>query len=114
MGMIYSAIVIFAVAAMIGVYLLSFVIQKKETPKAVAIVHGLLAATALVLLIVHTAKTGADLVQVIVIFVIAALGGIVLFVRDVMGKSLPKALAIAHGLIAVIGFIFLLAYAFTK
>jgi hypothetical protein len=114
MGLIYAAIVIFAVAAMIGIYLLSFVIQKKETPKSVAIVHGILAATALTLLIVHTANTGADLIQTITIFVIAALGGIVLFVRDLTGKSLPRALAIAHGLIAVTGFIFLLAYAFQK
>jgi hypothetical protein len=114
MGMIYTAIAIFAVAAMIGLYLISFVLQKKETPKAIAVVHGLLAATALILLIIHTINTGADLVQVIVIFVITALGGFVLFARDLMGKSLPKALAVAHGLLAVTGFIFLLVYAFTK
>jgi hypothetical protein len=114
MGMIYTAIAIFAVAAMIGLYLISFVLQKKETPKAIAVVHGLLAATALILLIIHTINTGADLVQIIVIFVITALGGLVLFARDLMGKSLPKALAVAHGLLAVTGFIFLLVYAFTK
>jgi hypothetical protein len=114
MGLIYTAIVLFAVAAMIGVYLLSFVLQKKETPKAIAIVHGLLAATALILVIVHTVKTGADLIQVIILFVITALGGIVLFARDITGKSLPKALALAHGLLAVTSFVFLLVYAFMK
>jgi hypothetical protein len=114
MGLIYTSIVIFAVAAMIGLYLLTFVLQKKETPKSVAIVHGLLAATALIMLIVYTVQTGADLVQAIVIFAIAALGGIVLFARDIMGKSLPKALALVHGLLAVTGFVFLLIYAFNK
>jgi hypothetical protein len=114
MGLIYTAIGLFAIAAMIGIYLLTFVLQKKETPKPVAIIHGLLAATALVLLIVHTSKTGADLIQVIVFFIITALGGLVLFVRDIMGKSLPKSLAVIHGLLAVISFIFLLTYTFLK
>ena len=114
MGLIYTAIALFAVAALMGIYLITFVLQKKETPKAIAITHGLLAATALVLLIIHTVQTGADLIQAIVFFVIAALGGIVLFARDITGKSLPKALAVAHGLLAITGFVFLLVYAFMK
>ena len=114
MGMIYASIGLFALAAMIGIYLLTLVLQKKETPKGVAIIHGLLAATALIFLIVHTVNTGADLVQVIVLFIIVALGGIVLFMRDITGKSLPKALAIGHGLLAVTAFVFLLVYAFKK
>jgi hypothetical protein len=114
MGMIYASVGLFAVAAMIGIYLLTLVLQKKETPKGVAIIHGLLAATALVLVIIHTVQTGADLVQSIVLFIIAALGGIVLFARDITGKSLPKGLAIAHGLLAVTAFVFLLVYAFAK
>jgi hypothetical protein len=111
MGMIYTAIGLFSVAALFGLYLISFVLQKKETPKAIAIVHGVFAATALILLIIHTINTGADLVQAIVIFIIAALGGIILFVRDIMGKELPRGLALAHGLLAVTGFVFLLMYA---
>lgn len=112
--MIYAAIILFALAAIGGLYLLSFVLQKKPTPKAVVFIHGGLAATALILLIIHTMKTGADLVEVIVIFIIAALGGLILVARDLTGKSLPKGLAIAHGLIAVTGFVFLLVYALNK
>jgi hypothetical protein len=112
--MIFAAIIIFTIAAMIGLYLLALVLQQKETPKAIALVHGLLAATALVLLIIYTVQTGADLLEAIILFVIAALGGSVLFARDIKGKPLPKWLAIAHGLLAVSGFIFLLIYAFNK
>ena len=112
--MIYTAIALFAVAAMIGLYLLSLVLQTKETPKGLAILHGLLAATALVLLIVHMVKTGADIIQIIILFALAALGGFVLFARDLTGKSLPKSLAIIHGLLAITGFVFLLVYAFNK
>src|ERR1044071_1517504 len=114
MNMIYIALVLFAIAALIGIYLLSFVLQKKETPKSVALVHGAVAATALVLVIIHTVKTGADIWQIIALFVLTALGGIVLFVRDIMGKSLPKSLALVHGLLAVASFIFLLVYALNK
>lgn len=114
MELIYTAIGMFALAALIGFYMLSLVLQKKPVPKGAAITHGLLAATALVLLIVDMVKAGADTVQIIVLFVITALGGIVLFARDLTGRSLPKSLAIVHGLLAVTGFIFLLIYTFGK
>jgi len=114
MGMIYASIGLFALAAILGVYLISFVLQKKETPKAIAFTHGFLAAGALVLLIVHTVNTGADLIQAIALFSIAALGGFVLITRDLMGKTVPRGLAVVHGLLAVAGFVFLLVYAFGR
>jgi hypothetical protein len=114
MELIYTAIALFGIAALIGIYLITFVLQTKQPPKTAAVIHGLLAATALVLLIVHMVNTGADIIQIIVIFVITALGGIVLFARHLLGKSLPKGLAVIHALFAVTGFIFLLVYAFMK
>lgn len=114
MELIYTAIGLFATAALIGLYMLSRVLQKKQVPKGAAITHGLLAGTALVLLIVDMIKTGADTVQIVVLFIITAFGGIVLFARDITGQSIPKSLAIVHGLLAVSGFIFLLVYAFGK
>lgn len=114
MELIYTAIGLFATAALIGLYMLFLVLQKKQVPRAAAITHGLLAATALVLLIVDMVRYGADTVQIVVLFIITALGGIVLFARDITGKSLPKSLAIFHGLLAVAGFIFLLVYTFWR
>ena len=114
MGTIYTAIALFALAAILGMYLISFVLQSKETPKAFAFIHGLFAATALVLLIVHTVNTNVDLIEAIVLFVIAALGGFIMIIRDLTGKSVPKSLAVVHGLLAVSGFIFLLVYTFNK
>lgn len=112
MELIYTAIGLFATAALIGLYMLSLVLQKKPVPKGAAITHGLLAATALVLLIVDMVQAGADTVQIVILFIITALGGVVLFARDLTGRSLPRGLAIAHGLLAVTGFIFLLVYTF--
>lgn len=114
MELIYASIVLFALAALVGIYLITQVFQQRRPPKAVTIIHGTLAATALVLLIIHTMRTGADLIDVVVLFVVAALGGLALFIRDVTGKSLPKGLAAAHALIAVTGFVFFIVYAFMK
>ncbi len=114
MELIYTAIGLFATAALIGIYMLTLVMQRRRVPRGLAITHGLLAATALVLLIVDMINTGADTIQIIVLFIITALAGIVLFARDLTGRSLPKSLALIHGLLAVTGFIFLLVYTFYK
>jgi hypothetical protein len=45
--MLMISIIIFAFAALLGLYLLSFVLQNKNTPKGVAFTHGPLAALAL-------------------------------------------------------------------
>lgn len=114
MTTLYLIIGLFALGALIGMYLLALVLQKKETPKSVALIHGLFVAAALVLLIIYNVEHGPGLVESIVLFVVAALGGFVLFMRDLTGKAIPKWLAVGHGLTAVAGFIFLLVYAFSK
>jgi hypothetical protein len=112
MNTLYSIIGLFAFGAIVGMYLLALVLQKKETPKFVAVIHGLFVAIALIMLIVYNNKN-PGLTESIVLFIIAALGGIVLFVRDITKKSIPKWLAVVHGLIAVVGFIFLLVFTFS-
>ncbi len=111
--MIYTAIAFFALAAVLGMVLLSFVLKGKETPKGVVFTHGPLAAIGLVLLIIYTINNPGP-VESIVLFIIAALGGVVLVIRDLSRKPIPKWLAVLHGLIAVSGFIFLLIFAFGK
>jgi branched-subunit amino acid transport protein AzlD len=113
MNTLYLIIALFALGAIIGMYLLAFILQKKETPKFVAFIHGIFVAAALVLLIVYNLKH-PGLMESIVLFIVAALGGLVLIVRDLTGKPIPKWLAITHGLIAVAGFVFLLVAAFVK
>ena len=112
MGTIYAAIAIFGMTAILGMYLLSLVLRSKTTPNGIAIVHGLLAVTALILLIVYCMGHSSGPWVSIVVFLIAATGGITLGYRDITGRSVPKWLAIVHGLTAVIGFILLLCFAF--
>ncbi|MEO8402067.1 MAG: hypothetical protein ABI597_09785 [Gammaproteobacteria bacterium] len=110
--MLILAILLFFVAAILGLYLLSFILQNKNTPKGVAFTHGPLAAAGLILLIIYALfNTPAPIVSII-IFILAALGGIMLIYRDITGKSLPKWMAVGHGLTAIVGFIFLILFTF--
>jgi hypothetical protein len=111
--MLIISIIIFAFAALLGLYLLSFVLQNKNTPKGVAFTHGPLAALALVILIIYAIFNHPSPVVSITLFVLAALGGIMLIYRDITGKSVPKWMAIGHGLVAITGFIFLIIFALT-
>jgi uncharacterized membrane protein len=69
-------------------------------------------AAALITLIVYSTKNQPSPITSIILFVIAALGGLVLFYRDVTGQTVPKWLAVLHGLLAVTGFILLLVFTF--
>jgi len=114
MNIIYAAITIFSMTALLGIYLISLVLRDKQTPKSVAVVHGLFAITGLLLLITYSNGNEQSPMVSIVVFVIAALGGLVLFYKDVTEKQIPKWLALTHGLTAVIGFAFLVLFACFK
>ncbi len=111
--MIYTSIAFFALAAILGMVLLSYIFREKGTPKAAVITHGLFAVIGLFLLIFYVVNNPGP-VESILLFVIAALGGVVMLVRDLSGKKIPKWLGVVHGLIAVCGFVFLLVFAFSK
>ena len=108
--MILIAIAFFTVAALLGIYLLSYVLQHKNTPKGVAITHGSIAAMGLIILIIYSILYSPTPLISIAIFILAALGGVYLMYRDIFGKSLPIGLAVGHGLIAMIGFVFLILF----
>lgn len=112
MNTLYTIIGLFGIGALIGLYLLALVLQNKETPKAVAFIHGGFVVVAFVLLLSYVFKNKPSPVESVVLFALAALGGIVLIYRDITGKGIPKWLAVGHGLLAVAGFVFLLLYTF--
>ena len=110
--MISAAIGFFALSAILGMILLSFVLQGKHTPKALAFTHGPLAVVGVVLLIIYCTSHDPRPIESLILFIIAATGGIILISRDLMGKTIPKWLAVVHGLIAVTGFVWLLVFRF--
>lgn len=84
--MIYTAIALFALAAILGMALLSFVLQGKETNKRVVVTHGPLAVTGLVLLIIYSLRQSPGPIEAIVLFLIAAWGGKIMFDQRFVGK----------------------------
>lgn len=112
--MLYVVITFFLLAALLGLYLISFVLQRKNTPKGIAFTHGPLAGTGLILLIIYALlRPSASLINIsIVLFLLAAFGGVILITRDLLGKSVPQWLALGHGLLAIAGFLCLIFFIF--
>ena len=110
--MIYTAISFFALAAILGMILLFFILSGRNTSTTLAIAHGVLAAAGLFVLVLYAFKHRPGSTEGLVLFIIAATGGVIVFFRDVNNKPVPKWLAVLHGLIALSGFIYLLFIAF--
>jgi hypothetical protein len=105
-------VVLFAIAAVIGLTMAIAAFQGKFPPVPSAVLHGLLAASALVLLLIAVLSQGfaGPAAWALGLFVIAALGGFTLaFGFHARKKPLPKGMVAGHALIAVIGFVLLLA-----
>lgn len=111
--MLYTAATFFLLAALLGIYLISFVLAKKTTPKGIVFIHGPLAFTGLVVLIIYACLYHpAPIVVSMILFILAAIGGIILITRDILGKSVPSWMALGHGFTAIIAFGFLLYFIF--
>jgi hypothetical protein len=114
MALVYWATGFFSLAIILGMILLAFVMGGKETPKAVVFTHGPLAAIGLVLLIVYLFDAAPSPIESVILFVMAATGGLYMFYKDLTGKKVPRALAIGHAILAIAGFVFLLVYAICR
>lgn len=108
--MLIAAVICFTLAVLLGLILFSYVIQGKPIPRALALTHGPLALAGIILLIVYAYMNGHGPIASIVIFIIAALGGLMMFYKDITGKPVPSTIAIAHGALAFLGFIVLVIY----
>lgn len=111
--MLLTTIILFALAAVLGLVLINKVFKEEETPKAVVYSHGGAAALGLILLIIAYMNQGDSMLMTsLLIFVVAALGGFVMFGRDISQQPIPKWLSVVHALAAVAGFILLLIAVF--
>jgi len=111
-----TAAVLFGISALGGLIMAGIRFSGPNPPAWLAMLHGFLSAAALTLLIYAACTVGlpklADLA--IVLFIIAALGGVVMnLVYQWKLLPLPKWLVIVHGLLAVSGFVLLLASLWT-
>jgi hypothetical protein len=114
MEALYLPLGLFAVAALIGIYMASRVFAGAMPPWAAGVVHALLAASGLVLLAVAYFNGGAPQMAAIAlaVLVVAALGGFFLGSFHIRKQVAPKPVVVIHAAVAVIGFLILAAVAF--
>jgi hypothetical protein len=104
-----TIVILFAIAAVFGISLIIPVLQGKTPKRTLVFAHGGVAAVALVMLLVQFFTEGSTVPQwSVILFVVAALGGFVLFASDLQKKSIPKGIAVVHAAAAVIAFLILL------
>jgi len=107
--MLNIALVVFVVAATAGATLAYMRIVKKDVSMPLAIVHGVAAATGLVLLILGVMQMGSTGSKIsLAIFLLAALGGFTLFSFHLRSRPMPVPLVYIHGGAAVVAFLILL------
>src|SRR5213079_480906 len=109
------AAILFAVAAVTGIAIAFIRLSGRDLPPiGLAILHGLFAASGLVALtIVAVAPGAAQWARISLgIFVVAALGGFVLFSFHLRRRALPVPIIAIHGFVAVIAFVVLLVAIF--
>lgn len=112
--MLSTAILFFSLAILLGLYLLSFVLRNQSTPKGIVFTHGGLAATGLIILIIYSIFNTPSPIISIIIFILAAMGGLTMVYRDLTGKPFPKWMALAHGITAILGLIVLIIFVFHR
>ena len=103
--MIGSAVVLFLLAAMGGLYMATRIFKGAFPPVLVAVGHGGLAATGLVLAILAAmSPAAAPLVKYGAgILFLAAMGGFFLLSFHLRKAPHPKAVVVIHALVAVAG-----------
>jgi hypothetical protein len=109
--MLTYALIVFAIAAVGGLYLASHVLRGKLAPWTVSIAHALLGATGLLLLIFEVLQgpPAARVTAALALLVVAALGGFYLATLHLRKALPPKAVVLLHAGLAVTGFLVLLS-----
>jgi hypothetical protein len=104
-----TIILLFAVAALFGISLIIPVLGGKMPARGLVFAHGGIAAIALVMLLLRFFNQPGSVPKwSVIFFVVAALGGFILFAIDLRKKTVPKSLALVHASVAVIAFLILL------
>jgi hypothetical protein len=111
--MLKISIILFALSAVLGLSILIKWITNKSASKAVIYSHGIAAVIALLALIAFFMNHPVKILLVsIILFAIAAVAGLYMFLRDIKNRPSPLALAFTHALVALGGFVVLMLFAF--
>jgi hypothetical protein len=111
--MLILSLVLFGLAAVLGITVAVALFAKRPTSKPVAVAHGLAGAAGLVVLLITASRQPNHLLSIaLILLVIAALGGIILFANDLRARPGPNALVVIHALAAVTAVVLVALVAF--
>lgn len=114
-SILWVSIFLFAIAAAGGLVMAGIrVFANRNPPAWLAMLHGLLAGAGLTLLLFATFTAGVPryALWALILLLAAALGGVFLNLGyQEKRKPLPKPVMVIHALVAVIGFLLLIASA---
>jgi hypothetical protein len=105
------AVLLIAAAAVFGLYMAAQHFRgRTPPPAAAAVLHGLFAISGVVTLLLGVLEIGFGSVHTwaLVLFAVAALGGLYLVSHHVRRRPLPGAVIVIHGIVAAIAFLVLL------
>lgn len=109
--MILTSVILLLIAAVFGLYMAVRIFGGAAPPWGAVILHGLLAASGLVVLLyaLYAGMQSLPLVIGAVLLVIAALGGFYMVSFQLRKAPPPKAVVVVHALAAVAGVVCLLS-----
>lgn len=101
--MLILSIVLFCIGAIFGLTILSAILRDKPTPKLNVLAHGTFVILAFLILVssVISNPNSTLLITSVVLFALAALGGLTLLSFDLRNRPIPKVIAVIHPLVAV-------------
>jgi hypothetical protein len=110
--MLIFAIAFFIIAALLGLVVLTALLQDKPTPRPVVFMHGIIAGMALLMLTTYVVLGNKSplLITSLGLFILAALGGLTMFTLNTSGKRVPKILALGHPALALTSLVLLIVY----
>ncbi len=109
--MLVAAIILFVIGAIFGAINLAAILQNRATSRAIASLHGLFVIIALAIVVRDiVGYVGERPLLSMWLFIGAAGLGFILYVMDMRGNPLPKALAMIHPAVAMAALVILIAY----
>lgn len=109
--MLHAAVIVFAIGAMGGLGLASFVLRGHLAPWPLSVLHAVIGAIGLVLTAVvlfgHAETVPSHTGLALLLLLIAALGGFFLASYHVRNRPGPRSVVVIHAGVAVVGFVLL-------
>ena len=113
--MFVYAVICLTVAALFGLYMAVGHFKGRSPPPAgAAVLHGLFAVAGVVLLLLGVMEIGWGTVHswALILFVVAALGGLYLVSHHMRRVALPSPVVVIHAMVAVVAFLMLVTAVF--